>query len=50
MDHEVLIVFIDEDGIFLECLFHFNEFVEILFSFKRSVKQYVDLEDSDYRG
>lgn len=50
VNHEILVIFIDKDGIFLKCLFNLNKFVEILFCFKRSVEENIDFEDSNYRN
>ena len=49
VNHEILIVFVYEDGIFLKCLFDFDKFIKVLLSLKRSVEKYINFEDSNYR-
>lgn len=49
MNHEILIVFIYEDGIFLECLFDLDKFIKVLLSLKRSVEKNINFENSNYR-
>ena len=46
VNHEVLVVLINEDGVFLEGLFDCDEFVEVFFGLEGAFKEDIDFEYS----